>query len=80
MKAILTSGRPIFYVPGAVNDRVALAVPRGRPQGVALLHAVQAVGRGHVAARLQIADLHAADEAAPRAHAQPNGICVHVKD
>jgi hypothetical protein len=67
---VLTGRRPVFYVPGAVHNRVALSVPRGWTQGIPLLHAMESVGGCHVAARLQVADLHAADETPPRAHAE----------
>jgi len=71
----LTSGWPILDVTGAMHHRVILTVPRRRTQGVPLLDAVQPVRCRHIARRLQVTDLHAADETSSRTHAQPHRGC-----
>lgn len=58
-----------------MHHRVILTVPRWRTQGVPLLDAVQPVRCRHIARRLQVTDLHAADETSSRTHAQSHRGC-----
>lgn len=68
--AKLTGGWPVLDVAGAMHHRIILTVPCWRAQRVPLLDTVETVRGRHVARRLKIADLHAADEASSRAHAE----------
>lgn len=71
----LTGGWPILDVTGAMYHRIILTIPRRRTQGVPLLDTVQPMRCGHIACRLQVTDLHAADETSSRTHAQSHRGC-----